>query len=314
MSTTTSPATGAMDERPLVSVVIPFLNPGRFLQEAIDSVRAQTYDHWELILVDDGSTDESREVARAAARTEPDRVRYVQHAGGANRGTSASRNEGVRRAQGALIAFLDGDDVWLAGKLEAQVRLLSEHPNVGLLYGATEYWYSWTGNPDDEMRDSIPAVGVDSTRVVQPPTQLIRFLVGDVAVPCPCSVIVRADIVARVGGWEESFPGMFDDQAFYTKLMLHEPVLVATECWDRYRRHPASMYQTAKREGTVRDARRRFLEWVRDYVRREGFGSGPLWRAIQREIWAERHPRLVRLLGERRVRRWAIRTTEVEGT
>ena len=68
---------------PLVSVVVPFLDAGGFLREAIESVRAQTYDRWELMLVDDGSTDESRDVARAAAEREPDRIRYVQHPGGA---------------------------------------------------------------------------------------------------------------------------------------------------------------------------------------------------------------------------------------
>ena len=303
MTTTTRAADDS--SRPLVSVVVPFLDAGRFLREAIDSVCAQTYDRWELILVDDGSTDESRDVARTAASA-LDRVRYLQHPGGVNRGTSASRNLGVRHSRGELIAFLDGDDVWLPGKLEAQVALLACHPEVGALYGQTEYWYSWTGNPDDRNRDTVPDVGVESTRVVQPPNQLIRCLLGTVTVPCTCSIVVRADVLTRVGGWEESFTGMFDDQAFYAKLMLREPVLVATELWDRYRRHPTSMYQTAKREGTVRSARLDYLTWVRNYVRERRVASGALSRAIERAIWLERHPRLVQALGEHRVRRWAI--------
>ena len=302
----TSPAAPDDTARPLVSVIVPFLNAGRFLREAIESIRAQTYTRWELVLVDDGSTDESRDVARAAAAAEPDRVRYLQHPNGTNRGTSASRNLGVRHARGALIAFLDGDDVWLPGKLDAQTRLLAQYPGVGALYGETEYWYSWTGNPDDRKRDSIPAVGVASTRVVRPPTQLIRCLLGDVTVPCTCSIIVRAESLARVGGWEESFTGMFDDQAFYAKLMLREPVLVATECWDRYRRHSTSMYQTAKREGTVRNERLAYLAWVRQYVRQQGSASSPVARAVERAMWVEQHPRLVRLLGAHRVRRWAM--------
>jgi glycosyltransferase involved in cell wall biosynthesis len=302
----TSPSAAGDTSRPLVSVIVPFLNAGRFLREAIESVRAQTYDRWELMLVDDGSTDESRDVARAAAAAEPDRVRYFQHPDRVNRGTSASRNLGVRHSRGQLIAFLDGDDVWLSGKLDAQIRLLAQYPEAGVLYGETEYWYSWTGNPDDRKRDSIPDVGVASTRVVRPPTQLIRCLLGDATVPCTCSIIVRADVIARVGGWEESFTGMFDDQAFYAKLMLREPVLVATECWDRYRRHSTSMYQTAKREGTVRGERLAYLAWVRQYVRQQGFASSPVSRAVARAMWVEQHPRLVRLLGAHRVRRWAM--------
>src|SRR5262249_32680872 len=77
---------------PLVSVVIPFFNPGRFLMEALDSVSFQTYDNWELYLVDDGSTDGSSELARQFATAHAERVHYVEHPGHANLGQAASRN------------------------------------------------------------------------------------------------------------------------------------------------------------------------------------------------------------------------------
>lgn len=292
--------------RPLVSVVIPFLNAGRFLREAVESVRAQTYDRWELILVDDGSSDESRDAARAFARSEPERVRYAQHPAGASRGSSATRNLGVRLASGALIAFLDGDDVWLPGKLAAQVALLDQFPDAAMLYGETEYWYSWTGRPEDEARDTVPKVGVSSTTVVPPPALFVRCVLGQVTVPCTCSIVIRRDAFDRVQGWEDGFTGMFDDQAFYAKVMLTERVLVATECWDRYRRHPGSMYSSAKRQGSVRMHRIAYLAWLREYLVSRGVTSGAAWKAVARAAWVERHPRIVRFVGAHRVRRWLM--------
>jgi glycosyltransferase involved in cell wall biosynthesis len=292
------------DERPLVSVVIPVFNAGPFLEEAVESVRAQTYDRWELILVDDGSRDGSRDVARRYAEREPGRVRYAEHPGNADLGSSATRNLGVRLARGSLIAFLDADDVWLPGKLAAQVDLLARHPGVGMLYGETQYWYSWTGKPEDRERDTIPALGVEATTVIEPPTLVVRCVLGQVTVPCTCSIILRREAIDRAGGWEERFTGMFDDQAFYAKVMLRERVLVVPECWDRYRRRPDSMYGTAKREGTVRAERLAYLAWLREYLIAEDVTSGPVWKAVERADWCERHPRLVRLVGAHRVGRW----------
>jgi len=291
-------------ETPLVSVVVPVFNAGPFLREAVESVWAQTYDRWELILADDGSRDGSRDVAREYAEREPGRIRYTEHPGNADLGSSATRNLGVRLARGSLIAFLDADDVWLPGKLAAQVDLLARHPGVGMVYGETQYWYSWTGTPEDRARDTIPPVGVEATTVVPPPVLLARCVLGQVTVPCTCSIVLRREAIDRAGGWEERFTGMFDDQAFYAKVMLRERVLVVPECWDRYRRRPDSMYATAKREGTVRLERLAYLAWLRDYLTAQGVTSGPVSTAVERAAWGERHPRLVRLVGASRVRRW----------
>src|SRR6266542_3309857 len=97
----------------LVSVVVPFWNASAFLEEAIASVFAQTFQSWELLLIDDGSSDGSTEIAKRYAERFPGRVRYFEHERHANRGVAASRNLGVRHAKGPYIAFLDADDVWL---------------------------------------------------------------------------------------------------------------------------------------------------------------------------------------------------------
>ncbi|HUG86498.1 MAG TPA: glycosyltransferase, partial [Euzebya sp.] len=100
-----------MSAAPLVSVVVPFYNDGQFLEDAIDSVRAQAFEEWELLLVDDGSTDGSTRVARRAAADHSGRIRYLDHPGHANRGAPASRNRGIAMARGSYVAFLDADDV-----------------------------------------------------------------------------------------------------------------------------------------------------------------------------------------------------------
>src|SRR5512135_1708649 len=123
----------------LVSVIIPFYNCERFLREAIESVLAQSYKLWELLLVDDGSTDGGTEIAREIAALQPDKIFYLEHAGHANCGVTRTRNLGVGQSRGEFLAFLDGDDVWLPRKLEVQVHHLRENPDAGLIFGPSEY-------------------------------------------------------------------------------------------------------------------------------------------------------------------------------
>jgi len=154
---------------PLVSAIIIFLDAERFLGESIESVLAQTYPNIELLLVDDGSTDGSTAIARGYADRLPDRVRFLQHPGGENRGMSASRNLGARNARGELIAFLDSDDVWLPEKTEQQVAIFRQHPGLGMVYGRTQIWHSWA---PESVKDHFYALGVATNRVHEPPTLL----------------------------------------------------------------------------------------------------------------------------------------------
>src|SRR5215203_3938514 len=138
-----------MTSKLLVSSVMIFLNAEKFIEEAIESVFAQTYDNWELLLVDDGSSDDSSQIALRYAERYPERVRYLEHPGHQNRGMSASRNLGVSQAKGEYIALLDADDVWLPRTLEQQAIILDSHPEAGMVYGSAQYWYGWTGDPED---------------------------------------------------------------------------------------------------------------------------------------------------------------------
>ena len=138
-----------MSNKPLVTAITIFLDEERFLEEAIESVFAQTYDCWELLLVDDGSTDRSTEIAQRYLTNYPSRVRYLEHQRHQNRGMSASRNLGVGHARGKYVSYLDGDDIWLPHKLERQVAILESHPEAVMEYGPLQLWYSWTGIPGD---------------------------------------------------------------------------------------------------------------------------------------------------------------------
>ena len=105
----------------LVSVIIIFFNEARFLRQAIESVLVQTYDDWELLLVDDGSSDDSTAIARAYAALCPGKVIYLEHRDHQNRGASPSRNLGISHSRGDYIAFLDADDIWLPHKTKGAV-------------------------------------------------------------------------------------------------------------------------------------------------------------------------------------------------
>jgi glycosyltransferase involved in cell wall biosynthesis len=127
----------------VVSIVMPFHDAERYLEEAVSSVLRQSYGSWELLLVDDGSTDGSSVRARRYAENHPGQVRYLEHPGHANLGAGPSRNVGISRADGEFLAFLDADDALLPHKLSRQLNLLQRHSTSIMVYGATEYWTSW---------------------------------------------------------------------------------------------------------------------------------------------------------------------------
>src|SRR5215212_3944019 len=124
---------GEMSSKPMVTAIIIFFNEERFIREAIESVFAQTYDNWELLLVDDGSTDGSTQIALDYAHQYRAKVRYLEHPGHQNRGMSAARNLGISYARGQYVAFLDADDVWMPHKLHQQVEILDSHPEAAML-------------------------------------------------------------------------------------------------------------------------------------------------------------------------------------
>ncbi len=289
-----------MESKSLVSVIIIFLNAERFIEEAIESVLAQTYGQWELLLVDDGSRDASTQIARRYADRLPAKVRYLHHLGHANLGMSASRNLGIREARGEFVAFLDADDVWLPRKLEEQVAILTAHPQAAMLYGRTQKWFGWTGDPEDIKKDSLTQLAVEPDTLAQPPLLLTRFLKNEHVYPCTCSMLVRRAAFDEVGLFEELFRGAYEDMVFHTKVFLNAPVFVSGRCWDRYRRHADNSWKRMAAAGLYdplnpNPLRGDYLRWVERYLISRGVIGGEVWHTLQAELWPYRHPLLYRL-------------------
>ena len=175
-----------MSEMPVVSVVIPTYNRGSLAGRAVESVLAQTFQDFEIIVVDDGSNDNTESVVKAFC--DP-RVRYIHHE--ENRGGSAARNTGIKAARGAYIAFLDSDDEWLPEKLQSQLDTLQELPPCwgG---GCTGFWL------------------VEGTSVVERTPDLPPNLSNWLLAHCPLSagstLMVRKEILGKIGYFDESLP------------------------------------------------------------------------------------------------------------
>ena len=288
---------GDVSERPLVSTLLVFLNQERFLEEAIQSVLTQTFNEWELLLVDDGSSDASSTIARRYAEQIPSKVRYLEHPGHTSLGISASRNLGIRNARGKYIAPFDGDDVWLPEKLEEQVAILESNPEAALVYGPMWLWYSWTGRPEDVHRDCLYGVNrsgrpPNANRLVQPPEQLLIFLRDLWYIPC--SVMVRRSVLAQVGGYEDAFTDLFEDAIVWVKVCLHHPVYVSDKYWCRYRRHSNNTTLVLHRGGKGPERRARYLRRAEQYFSTRKVTDRRVWRALR---WAQFLNRNHHLLG-----------------
>jgi glycosyltransferase involved in cell wall biosynthesis len=269
-----------------------FFNADKYVEEAIRSVLTQTHANWELLLVDDGSTDRSTAIAKKYALEYPERIRYLEHEGHANLGMSVSRNLGIREAGGQYVGFLDADDVWLPHKLEEQLSIFASFPQTGMVYGRTQIWYSWTKRPEDRERDHFYDLGIQPNTLVPPPKLLAQLLENKAQTPTTCNALLRTRVFEEIGGFEESFRGMYEDQVFFAKVHLNSFVYVADRCWAKYRQHADSCSAGGKDVSRYYETRRPFLAWVENYLGRSGCRDADVWRVLRKELWACRHPLL----------------------
>ncbi|MBD2603495.1 glycosyltransferase family 2 protein [Scytonema hofmannii FACHB-248] len=166
-----------MNKLPLVTVIIPVYNSAKFLAEALDSVFAQTYHPLEVIIVDDGSTDDSAKIAK----TYPS-VRYLYQP---NQGAATARNVGIASAEGELIALLDADDVWKPEKLSLQVEYLNQHPQIGIL--ATKVYQFF------------------ESEVELPPGFRHDKLLGEQPGMIPSTLVIRKTVFNQIGVFSPEF-------------------------------------------------------------------------------------------------------------
>jgi glycosyltransferase involved in cell wall biosynthesis len=194
---------------PLFSVVVPVFDAGAYLDRAIASVRAQTWTDLELILIDDGSTDDA--VDRAGATRDP-RLRVIRQA---NAGAPAALNRGVAAATGEYVALLDADDFWAPTKLERQRQDFLAHPEADLIFTGLVY------------------VGADDEPLHLPPRRpagsfTFEQLFADYVIGCSSAIAVRKRAMATVGHFDAAFPYMYDLDFVLRVARSHPASVVGT--------------------------------------------------------------------------------------
>lgn len=212
---------------PRVSVVIPTYNRARLICETLDSVLAQTYRDFEIIVVDDGSTDGTQEVV---SRYGPS-LRYLRQE---NAGPAAARNAGIRASGGEYVAFLDSDDLWLPRKLEEEMAVLASEPSCAWAYCDVEMFDGQNGR----------VIGRYGKLVHRPRQGWVPrwLLLGDfVASPTP---VVRRTVFEQVGYFDESDVLRHrEDWDMWLRIAARYPVRYLPQVLARYRRHSGSSRQ-----------------------------------------------------------------------
>jgi glycosyltransferase involved in cell wall biosynthesis len=207
---------------PHVSVIIPTYNRATYISRAVESVLSQSYRDFEVIVVDDGSCDNTKQVVQAYG----DRIRYVFQS---NAGPGAARNLGIRVSEGMYLAFLDSDDTWMPEFLGKTVEALDAHPEVDVV--TTGIYVGPADRKSEAMMEGV------ETGIWQLPTQFARrqvpFLLNGF---CAGAVLVRREVVNRYGGFYEHGCTLGEDVYLWVQVVLNHRI---------YRlREPLAWYDT----------------------------------------------------------------------
>ena len=205
--------------KPLVSIIIPCYNQGRFLSEAIESVLRQTYPHFEIIVVDDGSTDDTSEVAA--------RYPHVRCIRQKNQGQAAARNTGLRESSGSYLVFLDSDDRLLPHALEVGLQCLNDHPECAFVYGQRQ----------------VIAFDESTMPPSQSPAEQDQYLalLKRNHIDMPAMVMHRRATFDSIGGFNTSLRVKgSEDYDLYLRIARSFPVCCHDKVVAEYRKHDAS--------------------------------------------------------------------------
>ncbi len=201
-----------------VSIIIPTYNRAAFLLHAVQSVLAQTFQDFEIIIIDDGSTDNTAQLIHSLQ--EP-RIRYLTQA---NQGVAAALNRGWRAAKGTYIGRIDSDDAWLPTLLERLVPVLERDTTLGAVYARAQGM--------DASGQTLPQLSGAPERF---PGETLKSLVyGDFVTPI--AVIIQRAALERVGGYDESLPGT-EDWDLWIRLAPYYGIAYVPEILARYRYH-----------------------------------------------------------------------------
>lgn len=192
---------------PVISVIIPVYNGAKTVRETIESVLNQTYHDFEIIVINDGSQDDTLAIINSIQNQKIQLFSYP------NAGLSASRNRGFARARGEFIAFLDADDLWTTDKLESQLTALQQNPQAAVAY-------SWTDHIDECSQFLRPASYTSCSGNVYE-----RLLIGNF-ISCGSNTLIRTQALSNVGGFDESLKAAEDWDMWLRLAALYEFVVV----------------------------------------------------------------------------------------
>lgn len=280
------------NQESLISIVLIFFNEERFIQESIESVLAQTYTYWELLLVDDGSSDGSTGIAQSYSQRYPHKIKYLEHKNHQNLGMSSSRNLGFQHSEGEYICFLDADDVWLPLKLEQQFYIMQEHNKAAFVCGRTIWWYAWANQSTDLPQDFAQEFSVPSNTLVQPPQLLLMFLEDEWLTLH--DLLIRREAIETVGGYEDSFTDMYEDQVFHAKLGLNFEAFISDKIWCKYRQHEKACTSESHTSGRYLSSRKKYLLWLKGYLQEKDFKYTQVSQVLQEKLFATQYPRMAR--------------------
>lgn len=215
-----------------VSVIIPTYNRAELLPETIGSILAQTFRDFEIIVVDDGSTDNTKEVVESFNSPS---IRYIYQA---NLGVSAARTTGIKASSGEYIAFLDSDDIWLPENLELKVKRLDSHPEVALVCSDAYVFDDKTGaNLGRFWRDKPFHYWINPQKASEQP---LKEMLSRGCFIGPPLALVRRLAFANVGYFDESLP-TFEDWDIFIRIIQRFPIEIIDTPLVRIRQHGAGL-------------------------------------------------------------------------
>jgi glycosyltransferase involved in cell wall biosynthesis len=225
-------ANTGMRASPSISVIIPCYNAERYIAATIESVLAQDQPEMEIIVVDDGSTDHSADTVRRAFPT-------VQLELQANQGVAAARNRGISVARGEWVAFVDADDIWLPGKLSAQLRQLQAAPECRMNYTAWDVWPSDQPRPAADYLACLQDLAGDGARWDGPSGWIYPQLLLDCVV-WTSTVLAQRSLLDELGGFDSSLH-IGEDYDLWLRASRVTSILRIAKPYALYRIHPSSI-------------------------------------------------------------------------
>ncbi|WP_462252216.1 glycosyltransferase family 2 protein [Ekhidna sp.] len=213
----------------LISVIIPAYQAQKYITETVDSVLNQTYKEIEIIVVNDGSTDNTEAILATYQSNAKVKVLNVE-----NGGVSRARNIGFQESNGAYVAFLDADDVWDEINLELKANALNGNQSLGLVHSNTEVIDGDSKKTGQILRGKQGEILKD------------LLLWNGTCIPAPSSILVRREVVQNVGGFEESL-STAADQEFFFRVANQYPIGMVDQVTWFYRVHDSNMHQNIAR-------------------------------------------------------------------